>query len=492
MRGAFTAWGPRAVPGAVRGSHTSFPGPASRRFLACPTRARERPGYPQRVDPRAPTLEDLSSPACLLIDPDGRIGWHNEAFGDWAGRPAACGVTLDALFPGDFVIAGLWGEASTGVAVEHHVDRRGPDGVASFWSVRARRAGGGVLVVATDLTAFAQAAHAVHAVQRTFAAAAAHELRAPLSAIKAWASAVGARRRAPREDGDRLLDDGLTAIARQVDRMNTLLSDLLDAARSSAGALRAARVAVPVADLIDRAVDAAPAGGRVTLDPLPDVPVLVDPRHVEAAFARLVAALAARRPEDSIAVTAAVEGAEVRISLGDGGPPLSGDADPFGRAPRPGRSLGLHVAQLFVAASGGRVWRERDAFVLALPVARPPPRRAPGPLRVLAVLGAGARAASVLRLYGHHVASAEALAPDDAGAFDLILADPRLPGVDVAAIAAVHARPDPPEIIVLAPARSPAITGAERAGALAVLPDPIDWAHLLALVQASAALRGAG
>jgi len=462
-------------------------------------------------DPRLPSLEELSWPTCLLIAPEGRVGWHNEVFGVWAGRADAHGAGLGELFPGDPVVGRLWDEARAFGAVEHHVERRGPDGAASFWSVRARRAEGGVLVCATDLTAFAEAAHALHGVQRVFVAAAAHELRAPLSAIKAWASALGARRRAPHTVEDEpLLDDGLGAIARQVDRMNELLSDLLEAARSDTGALRAARAPVPVADLLERAVDAAPSAGRVTLGPLPDACVLVDSRHLEAAFARIAAAVAKRQTEGPITVTCELEGAEVRVVVADGGPALAPavEADVFGRVPRPGRGrgvgLGLHVAQLLVARSGGRLWRERegsgDRFVIALPAAdAPPPERAPGPLRALVVLredgGLLGRAASILRLYGHQVVTAPSPASIEAAAFDLVLVDLLRPSAGgIAALAPLRARPRPPVILVTAPpgARPDALAGAERAGALAVLPEPIDWAHLLALVQSTAAVCGAG
>jgi signal transduction histidine kinase len=453
-------------------------------------------------DARAPSLDELPGPACMLVAPAGAVGWHNAAFGIWAGRPDAAGLALDQLFPGDEALARLWDDAGARDGVEHHVERRSPDGAASLWSVRARRVPGGVLVCAADLTAFAQAAHALHAVERSFVGAAAHELRAPLSAIKAWASALSARRRAD----DPLLDEGLTAIGRQVDRMSSMLSDLLDAALSDAGALRAAREPVP---LLALAAAAASASTRVTVAAVPDERVLVDPAHLEAALGRLVEVVAARQPEGSITLDAERVGPEIHLHVADGGPPLPpvAEADLFGRTARPGRGrgvgIGLHVVQLLVAGSGGRVWLEREPsgvrFVLALPRApvapAAPPARPPGPLRTLVVLGdepvgLAARAASVLRLHGHQVVVAASLGE---GAFDLVLLDPILPAVGLGAVAHLHARRDPPLIVVAAPAgpRPAALAGAERAGALAVLPDPLDWGHLLALVHSAASSRGA-
>jgi signal transduction histidine kinase len=434
------------------------------------------------------------------------VARHNASFAAWAGRADPTGAALGELFPGDPVVARLWDEARAHALVEHHVERRGPDGVPSFWSVQARKVAAGVLVSAADVTAVAEAAHAVHDVQRTFVGGAAHELRAPLAAIKAWASALHARRRgAGRPEDEPLLDDGLGAIARQVDRMNELLTDLLEAARSDAGALRAARRAVPVREIVARALDAAPAAPRAAVTSLlPDDRVLVDPGQIEAALGRLVSCVARRQPEGTIAVTVARTGAEVHVTVADTAPlPPAAEADLFGRTPRAGRGrgvgLGLHVAQLLAAASGARVWREHDAggarFVLALPAAgdAPPLERAPGPMRVLAVLreegGLAARVASVLRLYGHVAATAATVGAIE-GPFDVVLLDPTLPGVGLEAVAELHEGTDPPAIVVIT-ARPEAAAGAPRAGALAVLPEPIDWAHLLSLVQTAAAARGA-
>lgn len=447
------------------------------------------------------SIEDLPGPACVLAAPEGRVAQHNAAFAVWVGRDSALGVPLGALFPGDEVIARLWEEAAAGAVVEHHVARRGALDATSFWSVRARRIEGGVLVTACDLSAFADAARAVGANQQGFVAIAVHELRAPLSAIKAWASALSTRRGGARGDEEPLRQDGLLAIARQVDGMNELLSDLLEAARHGPGALRAVRVATPASTLIERALVGSPAASRVAIEPLPDDRVRVDPRAIAAAVARLVDA-AAKRTEGPIAISAVRAGAEVHLAVADAGPPFSPavEAELFGRASRSGRrlGLGLHAVRLFAAASGGRAWHEpgpeTPRFVLALPADdAPPSRRARGPLRVLVALPTdaelAARAASVLRLEGHDVAatpSAHAREPD------LVLADAAsLDG----ALAALRGRPglEPPVILAVAPVgpRPPALAGAERAGALAVLPTPLDWAEIVALAQITATARGA-
>lgn len=460
-------------------------------FGRSPTRGDARPRYAYAVAslPFPPdSLEELPGPACLLAPPDGRVSRHNAGFAAWAARAEPRGETLAELFPGDPGMSALWDEVRAGGApAEHHVERRGADGARSFWSVRARRVEEGVLVAAADVSSMAAAAHALHAAQRTFVSAAAHELRAPLSAIKAWASALSARRK-----GDEPFDDGLSVIARQVDRMHLLLSDLLEAARSDAGALRAVPTPIGLGELL-------PPG-----TPGPDDRVRVDPPQIAAALARLSAWVTARRPEAPAVITAERAGDELHVILDDPGPPLSPAAEALlfaraGSGRTRGAGLGLHIVQLLAAASGGRVFREGAGdgarFVLAVPAADAPlPSRAPGPLRVAVVVrassGLGARAATLLRLYGHLVETLPAVTAIRAGT-DLVLAD-----ADhlVGGVAALRAGPEPPLVLALAPAgrRPEALARAEREGALAVLPEPIDWGHLLALVETAAAALGAG
>ena len=142
------------------------------------------------------TLEQLPGPACLLGE-GGRIAAHNLAFEAWAGRGAVEGTSLASLLPGDPVIERLWEDAQRG-PVEHHVQRRARSAAgASLWSLRATPAAPGVLVCASDITAFAQAAQAMHTAQGDDGAMGVHELRAPLAAIKAWAGALGAHPGSP-------------------------------------------------------------------------------------------------------------------------------------------------------------------------------------------------------------------------------------------------------------------------------------------------------
>jgi signal transduction histidine kinase/CheY-like chemotaxis protein len=447
-------------------------------------------------------LEDFPGPAFVLDGPEGRVGRHNAAFGAWAGLADAAGLALADLLPGDPCAVRLWDEARRTGAAEHHVERRGRDGECSFWSLRARRTPAGVLVCATDLTAVVSAAHAVHASSRDYVAVAAHELRAPLSAIKAWASALDARRASL----DPLEADGLGAISRQVDRMNGLLTDLFDAARAGAGALRAVCAQVQVEALLRRALP----GGGSSVEIAPDAQrVFVDAAQIEALIGRLLGWMSARR-RTAPAATAAFavrEGPEVHLAFADLGPELTrrAEAELFGRTLRAGRGLGLYLCQHIAVANGGRVWRERRAggarFVLALPVEPRPssPCAGPGPARVLvgeAEPTRSARVLAALRLEGYvcdGAASGAALFRAlDQGLWDVVVADLLALGAGgLADLRRIRERPAPPEVVVIAPSidRPEVLDGAERAGALVVLSRPVDWAHLVSLVGCATAAR---
>ncbi len=456
--------------------------------------------------PLALAIEDLPGPAFLLEAPGDRVGEHNAAFVAWAGRGDPTGLTLGDLLPGDPGAARLLREAWAAGAAEHYVERRGPDGEGSLWSLRARRTPAGVLVCAVDLSALAAAAHAVHAAERDYVAVAAHELRAPLAAIKAWASALDGRVHSGAEPRRADVADGLGAIARQVDRMNELLTVLFDAARASAGALAASRAKVTVEALVGRALAAAPPAVRADVAAALPGEVLVNAVQIEAVLGRVLGWIAARAPGIPVAVHAEREDGAVHLVLGDPGPPLPRDAEGeiFARVIRGGRrrGLGLYLCQQLAAASGGRIFREAAPggaqFVLALPEARIP-GAAPDATRVL--VGEPdpvrrARALAALRLEGYEADAApdadRLFAGLDEARRDVVVVDLLLPGARGAAdVARIRARAAPPEVIVIAPSaqRPEALDGAERAGALAVLPRPVDWPHLISLLGCAAAAR---
>jgi signal transduction histidine kinase len=198
----------------------------------------------------------------------------------------------------------------------------------------------------------------------------AHELRSPVAALDAIADALASRREelGP-ADADRLLRLALEA-ARDIERI------VLDATPDS---LRPESVSP--AQLVDDVVEAARLrGALVRLEPRPELPTLqADPVRLRQALSNLVGNAVAHSPKGAEVVVAARDvGGNVRITVTDCGEGIAA-ADqerifhPGVRlSDRPGRGLGLAVAQAVAAAHGGRVEvlsapGEGATFTLVLP-----------------------------------------------------------------------------------------------------------------------------
>ncbi|HTK46328.1 MAG TPA: DUF4118 domain-containing protein [Patescibacteria group bacterium] len=193
-----------------------------------------------------------------------------------------------------------------------------------------------------------------------------HDLRTPLATIKTAAGTL-------RPDSD-LDDEGraasAAAIEREVERLDRLVSNLLDLGRIEAGELRADLDVFELDDLAGRTVGRmAPrlAGHdlRVEVGPLP---VLVDPVFLDEALTNVLDnALKFTGAKSTIGIGAhALDSDWIRLVVEDDGPGVvdgSFDAlfERFHRRPaadgrlRPGTGIGLAVVRGLVEAMGGRV-----------------------------------------------------------------------------------------------------------------------------------------
>ena len=211
-----------------------------------------------------------------------------------------------------------------------------------------------------------------------------HELRAPLSAIKGSAATVlgAARVVEPAEVRQffRIIDD-------QADRMDVLVSDLLDAGRLETGTLSVTPTPSFLADLVDdaRTVFLRSHGQRsVLLDLPPDLPpVMADGPRIVQVLNNLLANAARHSPESS-PITVAAERADVHVavSVADDGEGVAPErlAMLFRKQPENqrqfrGSGLGLLICKGLVEAHGGRIRAESDGpgmgtrIVFTLPVA---------------------------------------------------------------------------------------------------------------------------
>jgi two-component system sensor histidine kinase KdpD len=221
----------------------------------------------------------------------------------------------------------------------------------------------------------------VDRLRRSLVSAVSHDLRTPLATIKLSASnLIDPTMSFSREDARELL--GLIDL--QADRLDRLVSNLLDMTRIQAGALELRREPAVVADLVSEALatlGASVGPSRIRWMAPTGLP-LVDVDHVliRQVLANLIDNAARHGPEDGdITVTAARDGnGQVRVSVTDRGPGvppeehssifhLYNPREAGGRA-----GLGLAIAKAFVEAHGERIWVEGDAgsgarFVFSLP-----------------------------------------------------------------------------------------------------------------------------
>jgi two-component system sensor histidine kinase KdpD len=212
-----------------------------------------------------------------------------------------------------------------------------------------------------------------------------HDLRSPLMAILTSAGALS--------HGGLALDavdreELVETILAEAERLDQLVSNLLDLSRLQAGAAAPEPGDWPVDDLVLEALDGVEAANRVEVVLPEDDPPLVhaDPHQIERVVANLVENALRYSGEEPVQVQVRQTGSEVLVRVVDRGPGIArGETErifePFQRGSLTravrGAGLGLAIARGFAEANGGRIFVESHdgqgaTFVLALPVAAVP------------------------------------------------------------------------------------------------------------------------
>ena len=239
-----------------------------------------------------------------------------------------------------------------------------------------------------------------------FLAGVAHDLRNPLSAVRLATDAV---RRSTQPPTPEKAARTLELVARQVDRLDRMVGDLLDATRIEAGGLELRSETSDLRLLVERVVElfrpSATTHEIAVLTPREPVLVDCDPTRIEQVLNNLVSNALKYSPGGGrVTVATALDGTEAVVQVADEGIGIAPEDrdrifEPFRRTREsrelvPGVGLGLSVARKIVGAHGGRLEVESDlgrgsTFRMRLrarqatgPSAlRPAPTRAHGPLQ---------------------------------------------------------------------------------------------------------------
>jgi two-component system sensor histidine kinase KdpD len=209
-----------------------------------------------------------------------------------------------------------------------------------------------------------------------------HDLKTPLATIKAAISSVLDKRVTWTEDD---IDVFHQTIDSQVDRLNRIISDILDLNRVESGDLTPEHTAVSVGELLFRAKTATSfetKGREVTIDAPASLRVLTDEALITQALVNLIEnAVKYSVPGGAIHLKAAGGPDEVLLTVEDEGPGIAPEDLPsvferFYRAEEhsrriKGSGLGLTIVKGFVELCGGQVSVESSPagtkFIIKLP-----------------------------------------------------------------------------------------------------------------------------
>jgi signal transduction histidine kinase len=213
-------------------------------------------------------------------------------------------------------------------------------------------------------------------VRDEFMSIAAHELRTPVTAIKAGAQLALRRLEEDPPEGARTVQY-LLGIVRGANRLVLLINDLMDVSRMRSGELLLRVAPIDLVGLVNtvaqRYAETSGDRHRVTLDvPTAPLKVAADAGRLEQVLDNLMSNAVKYSPaggEIHVTLRQRVDG--VTLTVRDSGIGLTPGAqnrifEPFGRAPNatrqgvPGMGLGLHICLRIAEAHGGRMWAESD------------------------------------------------------------------------------------------------------------------------------------
>jgi PAS domain S-box-containing protein len=346
---------------------------------------------------RLNAILEYSADGVLILDPAQRIVVFNRALARLSGWSAseALGRHHDDIIRWahletdrdlEDVVAGGWPlPAARPIYVEGDLRRKqgGAVSVGIIYAPLFSNEGRLVNIIANvrDITRFREADE----IKATFISVISHELKTPVALIQGYAETL---LRKDASWAQETIEESLTVITEEADRLTKLIDALLDASRLEAGRLPLETEPVALDDLALRVADHFRTQTRIhkiVVNLPPDLPhVQGDLERLKQVLNNLLSNAIKYSPNGGrIDIGGRATEEEVIITVTDEGVGIPFEEQPhiferFFRGSReyqqrtPGAGLGLYLAQAIVEAHGGRIWVESNpgegtTFSFAIP-----------------------------------------------------------------------------------------------------------------------------
>jgi signal transduction histidine kinase len=220
-----------------------------------------------------------------------------------------------------------------------------------------------IIATIRDITRFRQAEE----LKSTFISIISHELKTPVALIKGYVSTL--RREDARWDRS-IVQESLSIIEEEADRLGSLIENMLDASRLQAGGMSLKRSDVFIPELIKRMTKRFQNQSslhELFVDFPEDYPViLADESRLEHVVSNLISNAIKYSPKGEIRISGQVRPDVVIVCISDQGPGIAVEDIPhvfdrFYRAPDMARNtrgagLGLFLTRSIIEAHGGQIW----------------------------------------------------------------------------------------------------------------------------------------
>ncbi len=235
----------------------------------------------------------------------------------------------------------------------------------------------------------------VEQLRTEFLAATVHDVRHPLTTVRAYAQITQREVRKARPELGKI-EASARHIVEAADHMEAMIETLLDASRASLGDLQVSPVEVDLRSLLEEAASETlgTAASRVVVRPQgePDTRGRWDPARLLQVFENILDNARKYSPDQSpIHVTILGDQDKVRLSVRDSGIGIPSDElghvfDRFHRVGNAGAEqgwgLGLYLSRAIVLAHGGNIWAESEGpdsgTTVLIELPRQPPPQHPG------------------------------------------------------------------------------------------------------------------